>query len=93
MEGPNRPLVDPIELIGSPFHLLAPFGHLYCPCREPWKRWVQTMKVVISSFGHDMVPKIFWVRESGQGFRLERTGIGLREIGESQSPCSFSPAG
>ena len=35
------------------------------------------MDIVIVSFGHGMVPKIFWVCKSGQGYRLEGTGIGL----------------
>jgi hypothetical protein len=32
------------------------------------------MKDVIVLLGHGLVPKIFWVRKTGQGVRLERAG-------------------
>ena len=45
------------------------------------------MKPVIVSFGHGLVPKIFWVRFSGQGVRLERAGKVLQNYWDLSAPA------
>jgi len=39
------------------------------------------MKPVIISFGHGLVPKIFWVRFSGQGSGSNEQGRRFKDIG------------